>query len=199
LRFDPRGLPDAVWRQAIGFALLEGHSDARFLSTDGRSFQLGIVHGLSGSGEPDARGTTGRMRVAVLTVREDFVQIVSDPQRGLTVWIERRALGDTLTLWSSLRPGCCVQLLHLNGAERVEARAAPRDDAKVVRAFNPPRDGAAPHTLEIVEVRGEWVKIANHFAPVAGEPEGFQRQPGWIRLRDARGRLVFWVVDPDSC
>ncbi|MFT3707941.1 MAG: hypothetical protein QM817_09820 [Archangium sp.] len=182
LRVDPPAISDSVWRQSIGYAFLNGGKDDVLRSTRGRTFTLGIVRGVSEDGD-------GLRRVAVLTVREDFVQIVSDPERNMTLWVERKAL-DSLTLWEQLKPQCCVQLLHLAGAERVEARALPRDDSKVVRAFNPP---SAP--LEILEVRGEWMKVGNQNT---GD-ETFVSNPGWIRLRDGRGRLVFWFVQPDNC
>lgn len=69
-------------------------------------------------------------------------------------------------------------------------------DAQVQRVFER-KNG--PVWLEVVEVREGWVKIANHFSAIEGRPPDFKPEAGWIKLRDDRGRVVFWFVNPDTC
>lgn len=207
----PATVADLVWRKAIGYALIQGRNDTSFTlyepccGGDGMrptrlSIPLGRLVPISDAGyhPPESKEYSNSLRLGVLEVRGALVQIVTDPVRARTAWVEKKHFAEVV-LFTSLEAGCCVMLLHLPGAERVEVHAEPSDASTVLRAFNPPTTEWDRTTLEILEVRGGWLKIGNHFNPLAGEPEGFQRQPGWIRMRDGRGRLVFWVANPDSC
>jgi hypothetical protein len=205
----PQTVRELVWVQTVGFALIQGRSDTAFtlyepfgdgLRATTKTITLGRFIPLSDSGyhPPESPEYSNLLRLAVVAKRGELVQIVTDPVRGRTAWLERKHFG-AVTFFSELKAECCVQLLHLPGAERIEVHAQPRDDSTVLRAFNPPKSELDRATLEVLEVRGGWMKIGNHFNPLAGEPEGFKREPGWIRMRDERGRLVFWVVNPDSC
>lgn len=217
----PGVVHDAVWQQTIGFALVMGKNATVFptfervgeeLRPTGKTIALGQLLPLSDGGyhPPDSKEDSNQLRLAVVGLRGAFVQVIVEPRLGRAMWLEKQAF-DAVVPFTELKPGCCVQLLHLPGAERVEVHAQPRDDSKVLRAFNPPKTEWERTTLEILEVRGGWLKVGNHFNPIthptsspqgaliAGEPEGFQREPGWVRMRDEKGRLVFWVVNPDTC
>lgn len=207
---DPRVVHPMVWEQTVGFAVIQGSNDATFptfervgelIRPTGKTIALRQVLPLSDSGyhPPESSAYSNALRIGVLRQHNDFVQVVIDPVRGRMTWLEKKHFA-AVTLFSAMKtPECCLQLLHLGGAERIEVHAQPRDDSKILRAFNPPKDDWDRATLEILEVRGGWMKIGNHFNPLGGEPEGFRREPGWIRMRDDKGRLVFWVVNPDSC
>lgn len=161
LMFEPRAVPDVVWRQAIGFVELGGSAEVE-LQTWVR-----------------APGDRSASPAVCLATRADLTRLHS----------YRRYL------FTQSTRACCAQLLFLEGAERVKVFSRPNAEV-AQRVFE---RKSRPVWLEVVEVREGWVKIENHFPAILGTPLNFKPEPGWIKLRDDRRRLVFWFVNPDTC
>jgi len=208
----PRAVPDVVWQQAIGFVELRGLAATTLQTwvrspsgefTRGGTLTLGALVPISSAGyhPPESPEYVSPSRLPVLATERGHLRLVIDPLRPRSAWFLERELGERLPgtsrsmFTNSTTRRCCAQLLFLEGADRVEVFAKPGGE----KAFKVLTPGEEPQWLEVVEVRAGWVKVENHFNALGGKPEGFRSEPGWIRLRDERGRLVFWFVDPDSC
>jgi len=206
----PRAVPDVVWRQAIGFVELRGFAATTLQTwvrsssgefTRGDTLPLGALVPISSAGyhPPESPDYVSPSKLPLLATERGYLRIVINPLRPRSAWFLERELRERLPgSWRSMftrsTPGCCAQLLFLEGADRVEVFATP--GGTPFKVLTP---GPDPQWLEVVELRDGWVKVQNHFNELGGKPPGFRPEPGWIRLRDERGRLVFWFVNPDSC
>lgn len=208
LLVEPRRVPDIVWKQTIGFVELIGPTQTELQTWQrtpsggfrrGPKRRLADLAALSSSGyhPPDNTVSINPSKLALLAVESGHVRLVIDPLRPASAWFREDELaklpGYARAFFTNSPRRCCAQLLFLG--DRVEVFDRP-NAARPLRVHERKR---GPVWLEVVAVRDGWVKVENHFSELTGKPPGFEAEPGWIRLRDDQGRLVFWFVNPDSC
>lgn len=208
LEHDVTAVHPSVWRDTVAVLELPGGAASELLplfslsAKDGTFAQTGVIAAgrlvpLSTRGyhPPADPATVNRAKLPVVKMskaRQGFILVIIDAVKGTTAWMQPPA-DATVTKLEDIRAS--AQLLFPTGRPHIDVYARPGDKfpARTVTSTS------VVH-YDVVEARDGFVRLHVHQNDVmdAPPPPGFDKDVGWIRVRDAIG-IVFWPVNPDTC
>lgn len=127
--------------------------------------------------DPAVTQHPGQRAVAVLEKRREWLRIAYD-DAGREGWIRLRRFWDYLP-WMDFLPGRSARLLPGLRETLTRLRREPSNDSASSVRFAPDR------VFRIVSIRDDWARVTADGAV-----------DGWLRWRDADGRLMFALEAP---